>query len=352
MGTAMTDFGLIRGGIKGLGAGAYLVNVLPSAVMTLGLLALITSHLYPWSEPLRDAQGREISPGVASITNSLESLGALGAVLLAFAILVITVLIRPFQISAVQWLEGYSDRRVTAPFLALAVEWHTRRRSLLRARSHHQEMLQSFATRQFEAVALQARINHRAGRIISSAKEALGNYPNQVEDIMPTLLGNMLRRAEQSAGERYGLDTVVTYPCLYPYLSPRLSQEAQTQSNVLDAASMFTIIDAFLAVAASPLLVRGDAWSLIPAGLTLIAVMSYRGAKSAAGRYAVVLAAAFDLHRFDMLRAMHRRLPDNAVDEYSDNQELCRVLAGERPIDEPEPRRWVYIHPSSTEGEN
>lgn len=199
----MTDFGLTKGSIKGLGAGAYLVNVLPSAVLTLGLLALITSHLYPWSEPLQDTQGREVSPGSASIINSLGTLGALGAVLLALAILVTTVLMRPFQISAVQWLEGYwSGRRAAAPFLALAVERHTRRRSLLIARSREVPQIMP-TTAQFGVVASHARIYHRADNRKNYAEESLANYPDQAEHIMPTLLGNILRRAETSAGERY-----------------------------------------------------------------------------------------------------------------------------------------------------
>lgn len=144
----------------------------------------------------------------------------------------------------------------------------------------------------------------------------------------------------------------MVYPHLYPYFSPPFNQEVQTQLNVLDTASTLTIVDGFLAVAASPLLVRGDAWSLIPAGLILIAAIAYQGAKSAAGRHAIHLSAAFDLHRFDMLRAMHRQLPENAVDEYADNEKLCRVLAGRRPIDEPEPECRVYIHPSPTKEEN
>jgi len=343
----MTDLGFTRESVKGLGSGAYLVNVLPSAVLTLGILALVTSHLYPWSEPLRDAQGQVVSPGITSIIASLSSRGAVGAVLLTLAVLVTTVLLRPFQISAVQWLEGYwKDRGVVAPFLALAVERHTRRHSLSRARSLHFPQRRPTIA-QFGAVASQARIRRRAASRINLAEASLASYPERVEHIMPTLLGNILKRAETSAGERYGLDSVLTYPRLHPYLSSRLNQEVETQLNVLDTTSTLTIVSGFLTVAASPLAVRGDVWSLIPVGLLLIASVSYRGARSAAGRHATLLAAAFDLHRFDMLGAMHRRLPENASDEYRDNQELCKILAGGSPIDEVEPGRWVYIHPDT-----
>jgi hypothetical protein len=44
--------GLAKESIKGLGAGAYLIDVLPSAVLSLGVLALFGSRLYPWADPI------------------------------------------------------------------------------------------------------------------------------------------------------------------------------------------------------------------------------------------------------------------------------------------------------------
>jgi hypothetical protein len=37
-------------------------------------------------------------------------------------------------------------------------------------------------------------------------------------------LGNVLRVAEDQAGQRYGLDTDTTMPLLYPYLTERFAQ--------------------------------------------------------------------------------------------------------------------------------
>jgi hypothetical protein len=179
---------------------------------------------------------------------------------------------------------------------------------------------------------------------MDSANATLSQYPERLDLMMPTLLGNILRRAETSAGERYGLETVGAYPRLYPHLSSRLSQEADVQLNVIDTASTLAIVCGLLAAAATPLLARLDAWSVVPIAVAALAALSYRGARLAAVRHATLLATAFDLHRFDMLRSMHRRLPTDAAMEYTDNQTLSKVLNGESPRDL-DPDDWRYVHP-------
>jgi hypothetical protein len=336
----MSDLGLTKESVKGLGPGAYLVNVLPSAVLVLGLLAFVTSHLYPWQTSARTPAG------VDSVVTAFKHLGTRGAIALVLTVLVTTVLLRPFQISAVQFLEGYWRSRVIPPLVtALAIERHARRRSLHMARALEIPE-DEVATPSLDLVTAQARRQHRADRRTKAATDVVARYPERAEWIMPTLLGNVLRRAETTAGERYGLQTVLAYPRLYPYLSPLLREEHQVQLNVLDTAATMAIVCGVLAACASPLLVRLDGWSLVSVGLAVVSGLSYRGARIAAQNHAILLAAAFDLHRFDMLAAMHRRLPPTAVEELADNQALCNVLGGAHLGDHPEPASWAYTHES------
>lgn len=58
---------------------------------------------------------------------------------------------------------------------------------------------------------------------------------------MPTELGNVLRRAERTAGERYGLDTVHTYPRLYPHLSKQLDKEIGQQLDLVDTGASIAV---------------------------------------------------------------------------------------------------------------
>jgi hypothetical protein len=347
-GNHVADFGLARESVKGLGPGAYLVNVLPSTVLVAGALALIASRLYPWQSPISDSSGSHIPPGPASLIETVRGFGAAGSVLLVLFVLVVTVILRPFQISFVQVLEGYWKNQfgiVVAE--AAAVERHIRRRSLGAARLLEIPQIQVGSS--LGAVARQSRQEADIRRRLERATDVLEQYPDDNDLIMPTLLGNVLRRAEKSAGERYGLDTVITYPRIYPYLSPRLHQETTTQLNLIDTASTLTVVFGLLAILASPIVARVDWWSALPFVFLMTSALSYRGARIAAGRYGVLLASAFDLHRFEMLAAMHRKLPVNAKEEYGENQALCRVLAGSKAIDERNRYgRWSYDHPTSS----
>ncbi|GID29519.1 hypothetical protein [Paractinoplanes brasiliensis] len=335
----MSDLGLSKESIKGLGPGAYLVNVLPSALLVGGVFAAVASRLYPWQHPRGD-----VSAGLDSLLAAVRSLGFPGGLLIIGTILFTAVVLRPFQISAVQWLEGYwHDRAATRLVYALAVERHHRRRGAHLVYS--QEVAeQELRLHRFDAVARRerARLRRERRQDVSSAIVER-QYPRDAERVMPTLLGNILRRAESVAGERYGLDTVETFPRLYPYLSPRLAEENETQLNVLDAAATLTIVFGTLATVTLPFLARLDAHGAIPLMLLMVAVVSYRGACAAAQRHSVVLAAAFDLHRFDMLAAMRRRMPRNARQEYADNEVLTRVLGGDFPAEQKLP--WNYVHP-------
>jgi hypothetical protein len=133
-------------------------------------------------------------------------------------------------------------------------------------------------------------------------------------------------------------------------LSPQLREEYQVQLNVLDTAATMAIVCGVLAAWATPLLARFDAWSLVVVGLVVASGLSYRGARIAAQYHAILLAAAFDLHRFDMLKAMHRKLPPTAVEEIEENEVLCAVLEGMHLGEYPDPASWIYGHETATAG--
>jgi hypothetical protein len=330
--------------IKSLGPGAYLVSVLPSVVLILTLFALVSSRLYPWSSALQSADG-PVRPGVESIVYSVEQLGIAGGIVLSLAVLVVAVLLRPLQISAVQLLEGYWDRGGSLGAIeSMAIERHARRwrrHTVLRRLWPDHE--RSFS---FDDVARRDRLVAAAERRRARATVVLSRYPRDVGRIMPTLLGNVLRRAETTSGERYGLDTVTIYPRLYPHLSPRLDIAMANQLDVIDSASTFVFVLSIQAAASAPLVVRLDWWSLVPAMFAVLAFVSYRGATAAAGKQGQLLATAFDLHRFDMLTAMHRRLPAHAAEELADNLQLSAFVRNGEPLGEADRSSWTYSHPA------
>jgi hypothetical protein len=142
---------------------------------------------------------------------------------------------------------------------------------------------------------------------------------------MPTLLGNVLRDGEDNAGRRYGLKFNV-YPRMYPSLSPKLDSAISAQLDVLDTTSALCIVFALITLLALPLLAHLDWWSLVPLVAILASAISYRGAITTARRHGTLLATAFDLHRFDMLTALHYELPLTPEDELKLNEELSGFL--------------------------
>lgn len=308
--------------VKSLGAGAYLVSVLPSATLVLSIAAISTSRLYPWAHPLSD-NGKKVPGGLESVIYSATQAGAGGVAVLTLASLAGAVLLRPFQIALVQVLEGYWRG---GTFASHAIDRHMMRRRVAEVR--RTPRVNAPERGMAEDVAAYARSSHRARRMRARAIAVSDCYPVDAQDTLPTTLGNILRASETSAGERYGLNTVRMFPRLYPYLSPRLDSELKEQTNVLDASAAFTLLFAALTVLSAPLIVRVDWWSLVPFGTAAVAFLAYHGACRSAALYGTQLMVAFDLHRFEMLAAMRQRTPVDGYEEHQANIALDRALHG------------------------
>jgi hypothetical protein len=304
---ALTD--LSGAGAKVFGARFNLVNVLPGVLLVLFVAALVRSGAY--------------GVGAVYIDRVLpKSLLSADVAIFLLLTLLIGLLLRPFQIFLVQLLEGYW--RPGSVIGTVATELHLRRkhRALI---EYDMNPIVDNAT-ELGAVAAAAQRSVRMEIIRSRADYLLERYPSSDDDIMPTMLGNILRTAEEHAGGRYGLDAVIVYPRLYPFLSERLNRAMSQELDQLDAVAGLCVTFLVATTAALPLVRRLDFWSLVPLGTALLAHFAYRGALRAALSHAVLLATAFDLHRFDMVAAMHLPLPETPDDEYEFNENLSLAL--------------------------
>ena len=339
----MSDIGqLVKQGVDPLGRGAYLVSLVPSATLIMSLLAIFTSHLYPGSATLR-AGNSMVRPGPAAVAFELKGLTAVGDVLLVIGIVVGTVLLRPFQISLDQILEGHWQERGRRRVIkALATERHLRRWSIARWRID--AYAEPAGSAQFAEVAFQERDRARQYRLAALGARVEDQYPADRGEFMPTLLGNVLRRSETSAGERYGLETIVVYPRLYPFIGDRLDRNIVNQLDMIDTMSTFTFVFLILAAATAPIGARLDGWSALPILLCLASSVCSRAAVLAAGRYGVLVASAFDLYRFDMIHAMHRPLPQNLEVELIHNRRLSKLLTAPARMGQSFNREWRYRH--------
>ena len=227
-------------------------------------------------------------------------LGAGELVLAATALLLAAMLGRPLQLAVVRLLEG----RWPGPLRPL------RRLSCSRQRQRRRNLAAAAAL-------------PNAGVAVSPARtQAIGaagarlrrRFPQQGLEL-PTVLGNVLAAMEATAGDAYGFDAVTAWPRLYPVLGDRMRAIIDDQRNSLDAAARLSATMAATAMAAAALLARSHWWLLLAAIPLVIARIAYLGAVHAALAYGRAVESAFDLHRFDLLTALHLPLPADAAAE-------------------------------------
>jgi len=281
------------------------VSMLPNLALVLLVLALLAGGAP--AEP----------PDAGRILSAIDGLSLVRAAAVVALVVVVSLILHPFQFSLVRLLEGYWDATPVGRGIgALGKALHRRRR----------EQLERVALAEPETPAQMERLQRAA--------ERLAHYPSE-ERLLPTKLGNTLRAAEDEAGARYGLPTVVTMPRLYPYLSDRFAAVYTDRRNQLDIAVRFCVVLVLATVIAFGLLAaNGGLWLLLPLLTALLAWASYAGAVRAAAAYGQALFVAFDLHRFDMLEALHYPLPVNIDDEIAFNQRLADFFIHGVPVEE------------------
>ncbi|MBQ1034803.1 MULTISPECIES: hypothetical protein [Micromonospora] len=274
--------------------------------------------------------------------------------LLVFALMVITLttVIQPFQIRLVRILEGYWRSRLGAVPYRLATAAHTKRRDRLRRAANADIPDPSDADLAQRPIRQQIREQRRARKLNLQAERAVAallSYPPGPEPVLPTMLGNALRRNERVAGERYALNTLRSWPRLYPFLSQKVADEFNSDTDSLDASANLAVT--FLVMSGLGFVAfANDTWLLlVPGVLVLLAVAAYRAAIAAARGQGLAMSVAYDLHRFDMVRGLHLDLPATPQHEAERNRALSLFLEVSDELPEPPPAaeqlRLSYVHP-------
>jgi hypothetical protein len=292
-----------------------LTSLLPTTALAVFVLVFLGS-----GAPTREVNLERLS--VATRALSLGELIALGV-----AILVVAWILSLFQFSLVRLLEGYWQGTVGRALALIGVRLQARR------------------LRRLIDVAYSVDGMDEQRREL--AREQLATYPAEAR-LLPTRLGNVLRAAEDGAGQRYGLDTITMMPRLYPFLSERLTDGLDDLRDQLDIAAQLcvtlllaTVISALLLL---PQLLLQGWWLALPVATAVLAWVAYKAAVQAAIAYGQLIYVAFDLHRFDMLRGMHLPLPDAAQEEKY-NQWLSQFFGKRRWVKHVHPTEYRYEHP-------
>jgi len=254
-------------------------------------------------------------------------------------------------------MEGYWGSRGIAGFLTeIGIDIQRGRRRLLEERTSPRLPLDASARQKEKMV---RRRREARGRLN-------GFYPSDSR-LLPTSLGNVLRAAEDLAGYRYGLPTITVWPRLYPLLSIGVRSIVDDQRNQLDVTIRFSLmfiiatigsLTLYIAILISasrtdlpfyimlnnPLIANSPlggleiwislaikywAWTLIPVSTSILAFLFYRGAINIAFTYGTALKTAFDLQRFELLKALHLPLPTDSVHEKITNENLANFFTEE-----------------------
>jgi hypothetical protein len=333
--------GVAQSAIKAVGGARFsLVNVMPATFLVGFWAVSAAAGLYT---------GNPHDPG--QIAKNLASPG--WAIIAIFGIFVLAVLLRPFQAALVQFLEGYWPNWPGVRQVAdLAVERH--RRILHTARVIHESKPPEPAGRALQDVAGRQRRLRRLAPARARAAATVFNYPQhrppeyEASDhrIMPTLLGNVLRDGEDTAGDRYGLRFEVVAYRLWPTLSKKLDAENSRNLDLLDTSAALCVSLALAAVSSVPFIGNGGFWFLVPITAAILSAVAYRGAILVAKEQGQLQATAVDLHRFDMLTALHCKLPETPDEEQAFNIALSDFLQNrESLVDHPLSNGLTYRHP-------
>jgi hypothetical protein len=341
--------GLVQAGTKALGGDRFsLVNVLPATLLVGYVAFLAVSGLYAGRgysvNDLPDTLGK--NPGWAILT--------------VLAIFIASVLLRPFQIALVWVLEGYWDRIAILKHAApLAIEYHQRSRHTAEVIELYEPPEEPTAQTLAAAVAKRQQSRHRS-RKVDRAARIRHRYPadrpvfdddGELEAIesrvMPTHLGNILRKAEDDAGGRYGLALPHIAPRLYPHLSERIAKEIVRNLDLIEAGAALSTACMLAVLASLPLLGRWDPWFAAPFVAAVLAAIAYLGTLRTAREHGRLLATAVDLHRFDMIAALRYKLPTTVDEEWELNVDLsdffahgdqkARDLMADHPYEHPSP---------------
>jgi hypothetical protein len=320
-----------------LGPRFTLVGILPATFLAVFVIAL------SWSGPPARA------PSWSRLLASARDLTAAEAALLVVGVLLTAILLQPMQRPLVRLLEGYWVHHARTPVWlgVLARQGEQRRFERLTVlayarlgqdadRPPRQDRAAGGVSRWWRRIrawcgagpdAERARRAHHIDQILTAHTRLRLRYPPDPGRLLPTALGNALRAAEDTAGERYGLPTVAVWPALYAVLSPAVKAGVDDARTQLDVTVRLCAALTFAAPVSVIMLWRFRWWAALFAALALLlARLAYLAAVAAAESLGRMIYLSFDLHRFDLLTALHVALPADSAQERRINRRLATRL--------------------------
>ncbi len=311
----MTLSGLVEKSASTLGTRFGLVSLVPTLLLVLIVFALVA------------AGAPAAAPKLQVAMNALAQYDTAQGLFLIVVILTLALVFQPFQILIVRFLEGYwGSSKLGNRSSSLFVKLHQQKRDRLK---YKLDALQKAAQSPDTSNEKRYFLAVEAGEL---SEWIYRHYPTKESRLLPTRLGNVLRAAEDRAGEPYGLDVITLWPRFYAILPERMASIIDDQRNQLDIAARFCATFGVVTLVSVGLLYEHGWWLILPAVTIALSWLCYRGAIVSALSYGVSIRTAVDLHRFDLLYALHLPLPENPEAEKKINKELSDFLRQGAPM--------------------
>jgi hypothetical protein len=238
--------------------------------------------------------------------------------------LALGIAVHPVQFSLVQFFEGYWGTGRLAQRLRVArIKHHLARFRFLRFEDRPKARQK---LRGKKGMRLAPTIRIRYLSIADESDRMLARYPENDDDIMPTRLGNVLRRYERLAGYQYGLSAVTAIRHIALVADPQRLDYLNDQRQQLDLAVRMSATSVIATCIAISALWRHGPWLLIALGPYAIAYLSYRGAVVAAQEYGAAVSTIIDLDRFTFYQRLRMQRPENTAAERLMNKRLMALI--------------------------
>ena len=305
------------------------ISVIPSALYIAFVYLLIASG--SWRH----------SPDWGHAFESFEhiSIGGIGAIV--FLSIGLGLFMHPIQFSVVQFFEGYWGTGKVAQAI--------RARRIMHYRRMYDDLAAKSTAASSELDRLRkARIDapFRKVQLISldeEAKRAINYLPLRRDHVMPTRLGNMLRRYESLAGSQYHMAALQVVPHIILIAPENQVDYVNDQRSQLDLAVRMTFISIIASATAVLFLWPYGLWVLVALIPYVLAYLSYRGSIVAGFHYGSAFDTLINLNRFALYEQLRLPLPVDTEAERLTNDEM-KGLFGYSPA------VVTYKHPDGASG--
>lgn len=317
-----------------------------------------TLFLVLWTYLLVKSDAWRAAPNLEALGIRLADWSIPQVAWLLLGTFVLALFLHPLQFATVQLLEGYWGPSVIAlGAMRLRIERHRKRAQCLATRvvkldevieTNFRSYLKRTAEEsdQFDEEPEEpedidqelqdhyldsAHANHLVPQIV--AKEVLQHREERYPDgrrIMPTRLGNTLRRYEDRAGAQYGLEAITTAPHFSLVIPEPHLAYLRDSRQLMDTTVRLCFVSLLATVLAVASLVTDGWWllvALVPYGL---AYLAYRAAIAAADEYGTALATIIDVDRFALYEQLGVPRPRDTNEERETIAKLMSLLQWEQ----------------------